>query len=72
MKADFALIRGTVTDKFGNTMYNGTTQNFNPLMAGAAEHVIVGACKIVEIGELDPNAIHTTGIFVDTIVGVEQ
>ncbi len=53
-------------------MYNGTTQNFNPLMAGAAEHVIVGACKIVEVGELDPNTIHTTGIFVDTIVGGEQ
>ena len=72
LKADFALIRGTVTDKFGNTIYNGTTQNFNPLMAGAAEHVIVGTCEVVEIGELDPNTIHTSGIFVDTIVGGEQ
>ncbi|NCB41502.1 MAG: CoA transferase subunit A [Clostridia bacterium] len=72
LKADFALIRGSITDKFGNTTYNGTTQNFNPLMAGAAEHVIVGACKIVEIGDIDPNTVHTTGIFVDTIVGGEQ
>lgn len=72
LKADFALIRGSVTDKFGNTTYNGTTQNFNPLMAGAAEHVIVGTCKIVEVGDIDPNTVHTTGIFVDTIVGGEQ
>ena len=72
LRADFALIRGSVTDKFGNTTYNGTTQNFNPLMAGAAEHVIVGTCKIVEVGDIDPNTIHTTGIFVDTIVGGEQ
>jgi len=72
LKADFALIRGSVTDKFGNTTYNGTTQNFNPLMAGAAEHVIVGACKIVEVGDIDPNTVHTTGIFVDAIVGGEQ
>jgi len=71
LKADFALIRGTVTDKFGNTTYNGTTQNFNPLMAGAADHVIVGTCEIVETGDIDPNAIHTSGIFVDAIVGGE-
>jgi len=71
LKADFALIRGTVTDKFGNTTYNGTTQNFNPLMAGAADHVIVGTCEIVEVGDIDPNTIHTSGIFVDTIVGGE-
>ena len=47
LKAEFALIRGSVTDKFGNTIYNGTTQTFNPMMAAAAEHVIVGACEVV-------------------------
>ena len=72
LKANFALIRGSVTDKFGNTIYNGTTQNFNPLMAGAAEHVIVGACEVVEVGDIAPNAVHTSGIFVDTIVGGEK
>lgn len=72
LKADFALIRGSVTDKFGNTSYNATTQNFNPLMAGAAEHVIVGTNKLVEIGELGPNDIRTPGIFVDSIVGGEE
>jgi len=72
LKADFALIRGSVTDKFGNTIYNGTTRNFNPIMATAAEHVIVGACEIVEINEIDPNNVVTSGIFVDTIVGGEK
>ena len=60
LKADFALIRGSVTDKFGNTIYNGTTQTFNPMMATAAETVIVGACEVVEVGELDPNNVRTS------------
>jgi acetate CoA/acetoacetate CoA-transferase alpha subunit len=72
LKADFALIRGTVTDKAGNTVYNGTTKTFNPMMATAAEHVIVGTCKIVEVGGIDPNHVATSGIFVDVIVGGEQ
>jgi acetate CoA/acetoacetate CoA-transferase alpha subunit len=72
LQAEFALIRGTVTDKFGNTVYNGTTRTFNPIMAMAAKHVIVGSCKIVEIGELDPNNVMTSGIFIDAIVGGEQ
>jgi acetate CoA/acetoacetate CoA-transferase alpha subunit len=72
LKADFALIRGTKTDKFGNTVYNGTTRTFNPMMATAAGHVIVGTCEIVEIGEIDPNDVVTSGIFVDAIVGGEK
>ncbi|MGI6733432.1 MAG: CoA transferase subunit A [Anaerovoracaceae bacterium] len=72
LRADFAFIRGSVTDKFGNTTYNGTTRNFNPLMAMAADHVIVGACEIVEVGEIDPNNVVTSGIFVDAIVGGEK
>jgi acetate CoA/acetoacetate CoA-transferase alpha subunit len=72
LKADVALIRGSVTDKFGNTTYNGTTRNFNPIMATAADYVIVGACEVVETGEIDPNSIVTSGIFVDAIVGGEK
>ena len=72
LKADFALIRGSITDKFGNTIYNGTTQTFNPMMATAAETVIVGACEVVEVGELDPNNVRTSGIFVDRIVEGEK
>ena len=72
LRADFAFIRGSVTDKFGNTTYNGTTRTFNPMMAAAADHVIVGACEVVEVGEIDPNNVVTSGIFVDTIVGGEK
>lgn len=72
LKADFALIRGSVTDKFGNTIYNGTTRTFNPIMATAASYVIVGACEIVEVGKIDPNNVVTSGIFVDAIVGGEK
>jgi acetate CoA/acetoacetate CoA-transferase alpha subunit len=72
LKADFALLRGSVTDKFGNTTYNGTTKTFNPMMATAAAYVIVGACKVVEVGEIDPNIVATSGIFIDAIVGGEQ
>ena len=72
LKADFALIRGSVTDKFGNTTYNGTTRTFNPMMATAAGYVIVGACEIVEVGDIDPNNVVTSGIFVDAIVGGEK
>jgi len=72
LKADVALIRGSVTDKFGNTTYNATTRTFNPMMAAAAEYVIIGACEIVEVGEIDPNNVVTSGIFVDAIVGGEK
>ena len=72
LKADFALIRGSVTDEFGNTEYNEATRNFNPMMATAAEHVIVGTCEIVRVGEIDPNHVVTPGIFVDAIVGGEK
>ena len=72
LRADFALIRASRIDKFGNTIFFGTTKNFNPLMATAADYVIAGACEIVETGSLDPNAIHLTGIFVNAITGGEK
>ena len=72
LRADFALLRGSVTDRFGNTVYNGATRNFNPLMAMAANHVIVGTEKIVETGDLDPNIVVTSGIFVQAVVGGEK
>lgn len=72
LRADHAFLRGSVTDKFGNTTYNATTRTFNPMMATAADNVIVGTCEIVEIGEIDPNHVVTSGIFVDAIVGGEK
>ena len=72
LRADYALLRGSVTDKFGNTTYNGTTRTFNPMMATAADYVIVGTCEVLEIGQIDPNNVVTSGIFVDAIVGGEE
>lgn len=72
LRADIALIRGSIVDKDGNVFYNGSTRNFNPIIATAADLVIVGAEKIVEVGELDPNYVMTPGIFVDYIVGGEK
>ena len=72
LKADFALIRVSKIDKFGNSLFYGTTRNFNPIMATAADYVIASACEIVEEGELDPNYIHLSGIFIDAIAGGEQ
>ena len=72
LRADIALIRGSIVDKSGNVFYNASTRNFNSLMATAADLVIVGAEKIVEVGELDPNYVMTPGIFVDYIVGGEK
>ena len=72
LRANHALLRGSVSDKFGNTTYNGTTRTFNPMMATAADYVIVGTCEVVEIGQIDPNNVVTSGIFIDAIVGGEK
>lgn len=70
--ADFALIRGSIADEIGNVIYRQATRNFNPVMAMAAEHVIVGAERIVEVGGLDPNFVMTPGILVESVVGGEM
>ena len=71
LKADFALIRASKIDTFGNIVYYGTTKNFNSVMATAADYVIAGACEIVETGRLHPDTIHTSGIFIDAFAGGE-
>ncbi len=72
LRADVALIGGSIADTHGNIFYKGSTRNFNPLMATAADLVIAGVERIVEVGELDPNYVMTPGIFVDYIVGGEN
>lgn len=72
LKANVALIKGTIVDKKGNIFFNGSTRNFNTLMATAADIVIVEAEKIVEVGELGPNDVMTPGIFVDYIVAEDK
>ena len=64
--ADFAIIYGTKVDKFGNVSYHGTTRNVNPVMATAADTVIVQADELVEC--LDPNEVIIPGLFIDYIV----
>jgi len=72
LHADFALIRASKIDKFGNAVFYGTTKNFNPLIATAADYVIAGACEIVEPGAIDPDTVHLSGIFINAIVGGEK
>ena len=67
IKADVALLGATLADEAGNLVYVGTTQNFNPLMATAADVVIVEAEKVVKTGEIAPEQVHTPAIFVDYI-----
>ena len=68
LKADYAFIKAHVADKWGNLKYRFTAQNFNPIMATAARIVIAEVENIVGVGNLDPNEIHTPGIYVDRIV----
>ncbi|WP_454052222.1 CoA transferase subunit A [Clostridium sp. Marseille-Q7071] len=70
LKADIALIFGSVVDKKGNILYKGATRNFNDLMAKSSDIVIVEAEKIVEVGEISQESVNTPGIFVDYIVEV--
>ena len=72
LRADFAFIRASRIDTFGNTLFYGTTKNLNPVMAAAADYVIAGACEIVETGSLDPDTVHLSGIFIDAIAGGEK
>jgi acetate CoA/acetoacetate CoA-transferase alpha subunit len=68
IKADLALVYASVVDEIGNAVYYGTTRNFNPIIATAAEVVIVEAQNIVKVGELDPNNIVTPSVLVDYII----
>ncbi len=72
LRADIALIRASKADKNGNLIYDKSARNFNPIMAMAADIVIVEADEIVEVGELDPNFVMTPHIFVDYIVGDDK
>lgn len=67
LKADFAILGASLADKSGNLFFKGTTKNFQPLMATAADTVIVYSEKLVETGEIDPDTVDTPGIFVDYI-----
>ena len=67
IRADFALIKAWRGDKWGNLVYHKTTRNFNPMMATAARITIAEVEDLVEVGELDPDSIHTPSIYVNRI-----
>ncbi|MDQ3292116.1 MAG: CoA transferase subunit A [Bacteroidota bacterium] len=67
LKADFALVKAWKGDTAGNLIYKGTARNFNPIMATAGKITIAEVEELVPAGELDPNHIHTPGIYVQRI-----
>jgi 3-oxoacid CoA-transferase subunit A len=68
LRADVAIVKGWKADTAGNTIYRKTARNFNPMMATAAKVTIMEVEEIVEPGELDPDHIHTPGIYVDRLI----
>ena len=70
IKGDIALIAAHRADRMGNLVYRKTARNFGPVMATAADLVVVQVPQIVETGELDPEAVVTPSIYVDRVVAV--
>lgn len=68
LTADFSLIRAYKADTMGNLIYRKTAKNFNPMMATAGKITVAEVEEIVEPGELDPNFIHTPGIYVQRVI----
>ena len=67
LKADFAFVKAWKADKWGNLVYRKTARNFNPVMATAARITIAEVEHLVEIGSIDPDAVHTPAIYVQRI-----
>lgn len=72
LHADIALIKAKKADKAGNIIYDKAARNFNPIMAMAADVVIAEVNELVEIGEIVPDEVMTTGVLVDKIICVED
>ncbi|HTH56873.1 MAG TPA: CoA transferase subunit A [Cyclobacteriaceae bacterium] len=67
LRADFSIVKAWKGDTSGNLVYRGTARNFNPMMATAGRITIAEVEELVPVGQLDPNEIHTPGIFVHRI-----
>ena len=67
LKADFALVKAWKGDRWGNLVYRKTARNFNPIMATAAKVTIAEVEHLVEVGELEPDLIHTPSVYVNRI-----
>jgi 3-oxoadipate CoA-transferase, alpha subunit len=70
LKGDVAFCKAQKSDRWGNLVYRKAARNFNPTMAMAADLTVVQVKEVVELGALDPEMIHTPGIFVDRVVQV--
>jgi 3-oxoacid CoA-transferase/3-oxoacid CoA-transferase subunit A len=68
IRGDFAIVKAWKADRFGNLVYRHTAMNFNPMCAAAARVTIAEVEEIVEVGALDPDHVHTPGIFVHRVV----
>jgi 3-oxoacid CoA-transferase subunit A len=64
---DFALVRAWKADPFGNLVFRKTARNFNPMIATAGKITVVEVEEIVALGDLDPDHVHTPGVFVQRI-----
>jgi len=67
LRADFSIVKAWKGDTAGNLIYKGTARNFNPMMASAGTITIAEVEELVQVGQLDPNMIHTPGIYVHRI-----
>ncbi len=65
---DFAIVKAWKADRYGNLIFRKTARNFNPLAATAGKITVVEVEEIVEVGELDPDQIHTPGIYVNRVI----
>ena len=72
LKADLSIVRAWKGDTEGNLIYRKTARNFNPMMATAGKTCVAEVEHLVKPGELDPDQIHTPGIFIDRIIEAEQ
>lgn len=70
--ADFALVKCSTADKYGNLLYNKTARNFGPVMCMAAKYTIVQARKVVDLGTIDPEHVVTPGIFTNRVVEIPE
>ena len=68
LRADFAIVKAWKGDRHGNLIFKATANNFNQVMATAADITIAEVEELVEPGELDPNQVHTPGVYVDRII----
>ena len=67
LKADFAFVKAWKGDKWGNLVYRKTARNFNPMMATAAKMTIAEVEHLVDVGELEPDSVHSPSVYVNRI-----